>query len=127
MYRAIPKNSGLCQRRMTSDAQLPGILFVLGNMTFSINLWFAKRSQSMCVFLPPPIGRIVTSTIAADCLYSPSRGSGFVKRMVFRSRSKTQLKATIPAPHTANATFTTQFGAAPTLRSRNGRKFQVVM
>jgi hypothetical protein len=45
MYRAIPKYSGLCQRRMTSDAQLPGILFVLGNMTFSINLWFAKRSQ----------------------------------------------------------------------------------
>ena len=45
MYRAIPKNSGLCQRRMTSDAQLLGILFVLGNMTFSINLWFAKRSQ----------------------------------------------------------------------------------
>jgi hypothetical protein len=29
---------------MTSDAQLPGILFVLGNMTFSINLWFEKRS-----------------------------------------------------------------------------------
>jgi len=47
MYRAIPKNSGLCQRRMTSDAQLLGILFVLGNMTFSINLWFAKRSLIM--------------------------------------------------------------------------------
>jgi hypothetical protein len=45
MYRAIPKNSGLCQRRMTSDAQLPGIFFVLGNMTFSINPWFAKRSR----------------------------------------------------------------------------------
>jgi hypothetical protein len=52
MYRAIPKNSGLCQRRMTSDAQLLGILFVLGNMTFSINLWFAKRSPVVSESFP---------------------------------------------------------------------------
>src|SRR5580704_35723 len=46
---------------------------------------------------------------------------------VVLSRPKTHTRTAIAAPHTANATFTTQPGAAPTLRSRKGRKFHVVM
>jgi hypothetical protein len=35
--------------------------------------------------------------------------------------------AAIPANHTTNAARTTQSGAAPTRRNKNGRKFQQVM
>src|ERR1022692_362415 len=42
-------------------------------------------------------------------------------------RHKSTASAAITVPHTANVTSTTQPGTAPTLRSKNGRKFQVVM
>jgi hypothetical protein len=43
------------------------------------------------------------------------------------SRQHEQKKAANTAHQIARIVFTAQFGAAPTLRNRNGKKFQVVM
>lgn len=43
------------------------------------------------------------------------------------NRHRIPAKAAIAVAQTAKAVFTTQAGAAPTLRNKNGRKFQVVM
>ena len=48
-------------------------------------------------------------------------------RKLLRNRSKTHLSAAIAASQMASVAFTTQPGAAPTRRSRNGKKFHVVM
>ena len=48
-------------------------------------------------------------------------------RRLLRKRSRTAPSAATAAIQIANTEFTTQAGAAPTRRSRNGRKFQVVM
>ena len=48
-------------------------------------------------------------------------------RKLLRNRSKTHPSAAIAASQMASAEFTAQPGAAPTRRSRNGRKFHVVM
>ena len=47
-------------------------------------------------------------------------------RKPLRNRSKTDPSAAVPASQMASAEFTAQSGAAPTRRSRNGRKFYVV-
>src|ERR1700693_2707377 len=48
-------------------------------------------------------------------------------RKMLCNRNNTDTSAVIAASQTANAVFTTQPGAAPTRRSRSGRKFHVVM
>src|ERR1700694_2468204 len=51
--------------------------------------------------------------------------SATVRKMLC-NRNNTDANAVIAASQTANAVFTTQPGAAPTRRSRSGRKFHVV-
>ena len=43
------------------------------------------------------------------------------------NRQRIPAKAAIDIAQAAKAVFTNQAGATPTLRSKNGRKFQVVM
>jgi len=78
---------------------------------------------------------VAVSAFGGHCLRSVSaisvggqcRPSSVCDRKLLRSRSKTDPSAAIAASQMASAEFTTQPGAAPTRRSRNGRKFHVVM
>jgi hypothetical protein len=48
-------------------------------------------------------------------------------RKLLRSRSNTTPSAAVPASQITSDVFTTQPGATPTRRSRNGRKFHALM
>ena len=64
---------------------------------------------------------------AKEKLLDLTRGPHATARKLFRNRTNVAPSAAIPATQTASVVFTTHPGATPTRRSRNGRKFHVVM